>query len=438
MNFVRQLDIFRVQNIESFEYFLTRLLRQAFSSRVSFFIIQKCLRISVGVAGLAVLAFSYGCGQAPQVGESPPPAGDEKTAIANPQSADVTAALPTDEPLPAARSTARGAPDPLASIPPVKPSAEAVQPAVGAAPPMEDFDRKPRPEEAGDVKVRSNPMDSFGGKTGATATAAGGKSDNQGPPKQRQTLGLPQISVIDKLLAAEMALGPALKRKGEADWAAEYKALYNTNKVDATPGNLSPSRPVVSMALGVKASDGVLALKGRDIEALNNCAEQIEKLAAKLDVPGRHLERAAMVKHHAKQQHWIEAFMELGFLQRDVSRNLENNPEQKDDAMLIVVGGWLQGGRCVTHLILDHYTPESSNILREPKLVQVMVQEMNKIPDKYKTDPVVREVLKFLPEAQKLVDVGIRDAVPIESVKALHKGFESLVKMIVKPVQPNP
>ncbi|MEA3207383.1 MAG: hypothetical protein QOE70_440 [Chthoniobacter sp.] len=260
----------------------------------------------------------------------------------------------------------------------------------------------------------------------------------QDAPKERQNVGLLQISVIDKLLAAEIALGPSLKRNGEEAWAAEYKALYDKYKQDASPNNLANSRVVMSMALGIKASDGVLALKARDLEALNSCAEQIEKLAAKLDVPGHYLERASIAKRHASQQRWVESFMELGYLQHQIMRSLETNPAQKDDAMLVIMGGWLQGGRCVTKLIADHYTPAASNILREPKLVQLMEQEMNKINPTYKADPLVQEVLKFLPDAQQKVNVGIKDPISLESVKALHDGFERLVELIIKPPPPAP
>ncbi len=255
----------------------------------------------------------------------------------------------------------------------------------------------------------------------------------QDAPKDRQNVGLPQISVIDKLLAAEISLGPSMKLRDEEAWASQYKALYGKYKEEANPGNMSKSRTVLAMALGIKASDGVIALKARDMEALNDCAEQIEKLAAKLEVPGKNLERASIVKHHAKQQHWVEAFMELGYLQYQIMRTLENNPEQRDDAMLVIIGGWLQGGRCVTGLLSEHYTPEASNILREPKLVALMIKELDKLKPEYKQDPVVAAVLKFLPDVQHKIDVGLHDPIPLEVLKSLNEGFERLVKLIMKP-----
>jgi hypothetical protein len=251
-------------------------------------------------------------------------------------------------------------------------------------------------------------------------------------PKERQNLGLSQISIIDKLMAAEFALGQSLKRTNEEQWASEYKALYKQYAVDANPGRLSSSRSILALALGMKASDGVLALKGRDMEALNACAEQIEKLASKLNVPSKNLQRASIIKHHALASRWAEAFMELGFLQREVSRTLEANPAQRDEALLIIIGSWLQGGRCITSLIAKNHTPASSNILREPKLIQIMASELNNVPQSYKDEPVVQEIIKFLPEVQKNVNVGLRDPIPLEVVQQMHERFTYLTGLILK------
>ncbi len=268
----------------------------------------------------------------------------------------------------------------------------------------------------------------------ALGTAPTGAADNDRPPAERQGTGLPQINIIDKLLATEAMLGPSLKRVGEDAWAAEYRALYNKYKqnTDALLTQVK-SRAVLAMALGAKASDGVLALKGRDVEALNDCAAQIEKLASKLGVPSSYLQRANIVKHHANQQRWIEAFMELGFLQHQIMSSFEARPDQKDDAVLVVIGGWLQAGRCVTSLIQDHYNAQTSSILREPRLVQLMIKEVGKINAEYQADPVFKQVLEFLPIVRKTVDVELRAPVPPEGVKVMNEGFDRLVKAVMTP-----
>jgi hypothetical protein len=147
------------------------------------------------------------------------------------------------------------------------------------------------------------------------------------------------------------------------------------------------------------------------------------------------LEHANLVKLHASKKRWIEAFMELGWLQHQVSMYLEDHPEQKDEALLITLGGWLQGGSCVTSLMKDHYDPKTSNILREPRLVAVMVEFANQMRPEYKKDPTVAEVLAFLPKAQSKINVPLHAPIPREDVDYLNKEFTRLVDLISAPAK---
>lgn len=264
-----------------------------------------------------------------------------------------------------------------------------------------------------------------------TLHAQKAEENNPNPPTGPRQKVFPQPNIIDKLLAAEYALGKSLKRNNEEAWATQYKELYGKYHQSIALNALQEKgRPALAMSLGIKATDGVLALKGRDIGALNDCAEQIEKLAQKLGVPSNLLQKASLVKHHADQKRWLEAFMELGYLQHKIMKHLEENPEQKDDALLIVFGAWMQGGRCVTALVLDHYSADASNILREPRLVDYMIEEAKSLSKRYPEDPLVKDLIALLPVVQKRVNVGLNDPIAKAEVQALHSDFDLLVRKV--------
>ncbi|MEM9016065.1 MAG: hypothetical protein AAGC68_03560 [Verrucomicrobiota bacterium] len=264
------------------------------------------------------------------------------------------------------------------------------------------------------------------------------KAQDGGPPANRESVGMPQISVIDKFLATEHALARSLNRYSEEDWANEYLRLYESAAIKTDAGIYDDSsRATIALILGVKASDGVLALKGRGVEQLNSCAASIEKLAMKLDVDPSFLQKANIVKHHANRNEWLEAFMNLGFLQHEVMRSLENDPSQKDEALLVIVGGWLQGGRVVTGLILENYDRSDpngkvhiSNILREPLLIKLMLDEMKKIDPELQKDRNIAEIMTFLDGVIKIIDIGMYDQIPREEVEWLNQGFERLIDQI--------
>ena len=266
-------------------------------------------------------------------------------------------------------------------------------------------------------------------------------SEDGGPPGNRESVGMPQISVIDKFLATEQALARSLNRFSEADWAAEYLRMYDAAAVKTATGLYESSpRATLALILGIKASDGVLALKGRGVGQLNSCAESIQYLATKLGVDPAFLQKATIVKHHANRNEWLEAFMNLGFLQHEVMRSLEQDPKQKDEALLVIVGGWLQGGKVVTRLILENYEggdsaskAHISNILREPMLIKLMLKELQKIDPELKKDPNVADILAFLPGVIERIDVDLYESIPKTDVEWLNSEFSKLVGKIALP-----
>lgn len=256
--------------------------------------------------------------------------------------------------------------------------------------------------------------------------------DGAAPKGNREKL-MSVPNVIDKLLAAEQVLSTPLSWTTRQSWNAGYKELYRQFHKDFIPADLEKrGRPVMAMALGVKASDGVLALQARDKEALDKCADQIEAIAKKLGVPGEALGRAGLVKQHAAKNQWIEAFMYLGYLQQSVMNDLEKYPEKKDDALLIIMGSWIQGGEVMTNLILRAHSTKSSNILREPKMIDLMMSQLNDMKnEEYKKDPIVKAIQDILPEVRKKLNVDLYAPIPKEDVQWLQTQFQGLVGKIV-------
>jgi hypothetical protein len=264
-------------------------------------------------------------------------------------------------------------------------------------------------------------------------STAGAQGGDEAPKNRTREKGLPQISVIDKLLSIEASLAGPLKRTSEEQWAKDYQALYQKFMRDGQMSGLigAGSNEVVNaFVLGIKASDAVLALKARNAEALNLCAEQIEQLALKMGATKKELGMADTVKRYANAGRWLDAFLALGFLQRSVLNYLRENPEKEPQAVMVIVGGWLQGGRCVTDVVQRNYSPDVSNILREPRLVTMLLEEVQALPSKYIGDPMLGKVLAALPEIKNRVNVGLYDPVKEENVKWLHQTFDELVKMI--------
>ncbi len=231
-------------------------------------------------------------------------------------------------------------------------------------------------------------------------------------PKKAVDAGLGMPSPYDKFLALDQVLG-----KKKIDW----KAAFSKTAVDIAVDDITDKQVVLPVLLGVRISDGVMAIKARDAELLNRCASEIEAAAKKLGVAEGDLARAKAVRSTANAGEWLKVFMELGFLQQDIMKTLDRE-ENKAQGSLVIIGGWVQGARYVSAVIKDNYTPETSNFLREPLLVKELVKKLDALPAGTKGSPLVVKMGASLREMGEIINIKVDGSITpdkVERVRAL-------------------
>ncbi len=223
-----------------------------------------------------------------------------------------------------------------------------------------------------------------------------------------QPVGLP--SPIDKFLGLDLAL------KNET---VPWGQIYNDIAGDAESDSLK-AEPDICLALGVKIADGVMAIKAQDANALNDCASQIEELAGKLGVSKDQLGRAEKVRADANRGRWFNVFLELGFLQTDILKALQEDGNVQRRT-LIVASGWLQGAHYAAGVIEDRYTPELSNFLREPMLVQALIEEIKTLSPETRSAERVKKLEAGLAELLDIVNIPLDGTISEERVKRMNQ-----------------
>lgn len=238
-------------------------------------------------------------------------------------------------------------------------------------------------------------------------------------PSTAQDAKLPLPSPYDKLLSIEVAMDGK-----PIDWAA----IYNSSAVDIDVNRLT-DRPDLALAMGIKIADGIVAVKGQNLEHLNACADQIEAIAKKLGATDDDLARARIVRDYANRGRWLNVFMELGFLQSDIMKIL-NRDGNEHDRPLIVAAGWMQGARHVTELIEVTYSPEISNTLREPVLVKAVAEDLKKLPENLQANSKVAALRQAFEQAIPVVDIGVDAPVSQEQVQVLRKLADDTIRTL--------
>ena len=262
------------------------------------------------------------------------------------------------------------------------------------------------------------------GPTSGGAPATNSKDSFKNAKTVTMDGGVMRPNPYDKFIALDDALG--------AD-GIKWKEVMNRTEVNIDPDSIKDTKVAIPALLGFRICDGVMAIKARDAEKLNSCADHIEKLGKKLGVTDDDLRRAKMVRSFATRGEWGRVFLELGYLQQDIERVLQRESGGTGKApvrKVLYAAGWIQGARYTSSLVKDHYTAKTGGILREPVLVKELKADLDStaMPDA----PIIKLMSDAMGELQKIVNVELRTSLSKDSVEAMAKLTAQTVVACVK------
>jgi len=240
------------------------------------------------------------------------------------------------------------------------------------------------------------------------------------PHEGVRNAGMATPTPIDKLIALNMML------KDKVNWKQVAKLYKSYFEVDS----YSDKEIVLPILMGMRMSDGVIAIQARDVEVLNAAAGDIETMAAKLGVEAGQLQRAQRVKSYANKNKWNRVFLELGFLQKDVMDTMakEGNADRRS---ILIASGWIQGANIVSGVIKNNYSEETSSLLREPLLVRQMIKELENLKGEKSKDVKIVRMLSVLNKLVKIIDVPLNKGVPEAGVKEIHEITSQFSKFVL-------
>lgn len=243
---------------------------------------------------------------------------------------------------------------------------------------------------------------------GAHQTAHSEEKANFDPSGTRKG-GLAPPTPIDKMIALDGLLG-----KNGVNWAS----VWTKNQLDINPNDYSDVDVAIPVLLGMRMSDGVLAIKARDAEKLNEVASDIEKLAKKLKVSDAELARAKQVRLYAGRNEWPRVFLELGYLQHDVLSTLKKDANS-DRRALLVAAGWLQGVNSISNVVNDQYSADASGLLREPLLIDALLDDLSSLKAEKKESAQAKALVEELKKIREWVNVPMRAPIPQADVTSI-------------------
>jgi len=210
----------------------------------------------------------------------------------------------------------------------------------------------------------------------------------------------------------------AMDKHGQPNWTQLFKPQ--------TPASTA-SREQMALMLGVLVADGYIAVEAQDGQGVKNTGKDIINLAKKLNVSQSILGRGNSINDFASNNDWSALREELEATQNEVKLAMA---EQKDQDLVILVslGAWIRGTDVAAMFIAGAYSPELAELIRQPAIVGYLLEEISKLPEKIRADPLLVQLTAGLNSIRQLVATD--EPLSPESVRTLAETTGSMVRAI--------
>ncbi|HEY4273323.1 MAG TPA: hypothetical protein VGM65_15095 [Candidatus Udaeobacter sp.] len=181
----------------------------------------------------------------------------------------------------------------------------------------------------------------------------------------------------------------------------------------------------IATLLGVVIAEGFIAMEAEDSTEVKDLGRTVLALARGLGVEGRALRRSRSIIELADKNEWKAARQEWDGVLSDLeSGMIELKSTQL--AQLVSVGGWLRGTEALSALVLQKYSPERSELIRQPALVDYLEKQLLAMNSDAQARPMVAKLLDGMRKIRTLTE---NDPLPEESVRKVHGICKELVAL---------
>jgi len=183
----------------------------------------------------------------------------------------------------------------------------------------------------------------------------------------------------------------------------------------------------IATLLGVVIAEGFIAMEAEDSTEVKNLGRTVLTLARGLGVEERALRRSRSIMELADKSEWKAARQEWDGVLSDVQSGMIEL-KSRQLAELVSVGGWLRGAEALSALVLQKYSPEGSELMSQPGLIDYLENQLLATGDDIQTRPIVAKLRDGLHRV-RLVTQGKNEPLPEEAVRQVHDVCRELVSL---------
>jgi hypothetical protein len=183
----------------------------------------------------------------------------------------------------------------------------------------------------------------------------------------------------------------------------------------------------IATLLGVVIAEGFIAMEAEDSAEVKNIGNSVLSLARGLGIRERALRRSRSIMELADKNKWSEARKEWDGVLSDLETGMiELKSAQL--SQLVSLGGWLRGTEALSALVLQNYSPERSNLIRQPTLIDHLEKQLRATSSDIRARPIVVKLLDGIHTIRSLVE-SENGSLSEETVQKVHGVCAELVPL---------
>jgi hypothetical protein len=183
----------------------------------------------------------------------------------------------------------------------------------------------------------------------------------------------------------------------------------------------------IALLLGVAIGEGFIAVEAHDAAEVKDIGSAVLRLARALGVQPTVMRRSKSIVDLANRDDWPAVRKEWDAVLPEVQEGMKQLKSEQL-SQLVSLGGWLRGTRALTVLILQRYSADDAELLRQPALLDRFEGQLNQM----RPNPSVARMHEGLGQMKSLV-ARSSESISEQSVRDLSALCDKLLAIIVTP-----
>ena len=183
----------------------------------------------------------------------------------------------------------------------------------------------------------------------------------------------------------------------------------------------------IALLLGSVVAEGFIAMEAEDATQVRNIGNRVLSLARGLGVEEAALRRSKSIMEDADANRWAAARQEWDAVLSDLEKGmivLKSEPLSQ----LVSLSGWLRGTNALCGLILQDYSPQRAEVIRQTAMVEYLQKRIASMNPEMRRHRMVAQLGEGLERIRTLIDTNA-GPLTTEKVGEIEKICDQLVKV---------